>query len=281
MNPGRQRTIAERVSCVGTGLHSGEHAQFTLQPAHEDSGIVFAKRSGGRQQLIPATIASVVSSDHATTLASPEGATVATVEHLLSVLYAFEIDNVRIELEGPELPVLDGSALPFVELVREAGVAPQHAQRSWLVVEEKIRIEEGDCSIEIEPHEGFSCDYRIDFDHPAIGQQRIELPTLDAEVFCRELADARTFATLGEVHALWKAGLAQGGSLANTILLDDSGVLNASGLRRPDEFVRHKALDLLGDLALLGRRVLGRVRVVRGGHALHHALVRRLTPQLT
>jgi len=237
---------------------------------------VFVRRDGGQAPIeIPARPGSVTSTSHATSLGH-DGAGISTVEHLLAALYALGIDNVRIEADGPEIPVMDGSAASFVQLVRSAGVFRQIEPRSVLRIRKPIELVDGERRIRIEPHRCFRISYAVDFVHPAIGRQELEIPRMDSQVFEQELARARTFGFLEEVNALWKRGLARGGSLENTVVLDSHRILNQGGLRWPDEFVRHKVLDLLGDLALIGMPILGHVSVERGGHGLHQALVRKI-----
>jgi UDP-3-O-[3-hydroxymyristoyl] N-acetylglucosamine deacetylase len=273
-----QQTIAEKVSCTGIGLHSGTPASLTLQPARADSGVVFVRTDGDERIEIPARASAVSSTEFATTLGLG-GASVATVEHLLAALYGLGIDNVRIEVDGPEVPVLDGSAAPFVYLLRSAGVFQQRHARRVLEVLRPIQVSDGDRHISIEPARNFDVSYAVDFDHPVIGRQELELHPLDADVFEVEIAPARTFGFLAEVEAMWDAGYARGGSLENTLVLDDQRVMNREGLRFPDEFARHKVLDLIGDLALMGVFIQGHVRVERGGHTLHQRLIRALGDQ--
>ncbi len=268
----RQRTIAERVSCTGVGLHSGAPVRLRLLPAAAGSGIVLVRTDGVEPVEIPASPASVVSTDHATSLGC-NGTAVATVEHLLAALYGLGVDNVRVEVEGPEIPILDGSAASFAFLIRSARIRTQDSPRPLLCVRRRIEIREGQRRIHVEPARRFQVSYAVDFDHCLIGRQELHLPRLDPETFEREIAPARTFGFLREVHALRGAGLARGGSLDNTLVLGATKLLNPSGLRWPDEFVRHKLIDLLGDLSLLGMPIQGHVHVERGGHSLHQKLV--------
>lgn len=286
----QQSTIARRVACSGTGLHSGEEVEIALCPAAAGTGIVFvslgAAEDGGDVE-IPASAAAVLSTARATTLGSSdrirEGdsrdarcAKVATVEHLLATLLALRIDNARIEVRGSEVPAMDGSAAPFVEWVRLAGRERQNARRRELVVLEPFEIRERDRHIRVDPADTLRISYAIDFDHPCIGRQSLEIPSLDERTFEVELAAARTFGFAHEVEALHNAGLARGGSFDNTVVLDEARVLNVEGLRWPDEFVRHKVVDLVGDLALLGASLHAHIQVERGGHRLHHRLVQAL-----
>jgi UDP-3-O-[3-hydroxymyristoyl] N-acetylglucosamine deacetylase len=290
----QQSTVVRRVALCGTGLHSGEEVEIALRPADAGSGIVFVSldTGGGRGDVeIPARAAALVSSARATTLAArrsrqggglPEGdlggesARVSTVEHLLATLYALGIDNARVEVTGSEIPALDGSAAPLLDWVRLAGRETQSAARPAFEIAEPLEIRDGDRWIRIEPAECLRISYAIDFEHPCIGRQRLDISSVDEKTYERELAAARTFGFASEVQALRDAGLALGGSFDNTIVLDETRILNAEGLRWPDEFVRHKIVDLVGDLALLGASLHAHVQVEKGGHRLHHRLVRAL-----
>lgn len=276
----RQKTIAEKVSCAGVGLHSGRPVQLSLHPARANAGIVFARTDLPGAPEIPARPGAVCSTQFATSLARG-GASVGTVEHLLAAAHALGIDNLRVELDGPEVPVMDGSAAAFSSLLRSAGLFPQRASRPKLRIRRPIEVEEGDRRIRVEPAHWLRVSYAVDFQHPAIGRQEFHLERLEARIFERELAGARTFGFLSEVQDLWRAGFARGGSLENAVVLDGQRVVNPGGLRWPDEFVRHKVVDLLGDLALLGLPVLGHVVVERGGHSLHQRLVSQIlrTPE--
>jgi len=273
-----QRTIAEKVSCTGVGLHSGAPTQLTLHPARAGAGVVFVRTDLGAPVEIPARSSEVVSTALATTLGRGEAA-VGTVEHLLAAIYGLGIDNLRIEVDGPELPVMDGSAAPFVYLIRSAGIFEQRDARRVLRVRRKIEVADGDRRISIEPARDFRVTYAVDFDHPAIRRQQLVLGPLSPERFEHEISAARTFGFLREVNALWDAGFARGGSLDNTVVLDDERVVNPEGLRWSDEFVRHKVLDLCGDLALLGVAVCGHVRAERSGHEMHQRLVSAILSQ--
>jgi UDP-3-O-[3-hydroxymyristoyl] N-acetylglucosamine deacetylase len=272
-----QQTLAEKVTCSGKGLHSGANVALTLRPGRANTGVVFVRTDLDGAE-IPAIPSSVRSIYRATTLGRGT-ASVATVEHLLAALYALEVDNVRVELDGPEVPVLDGSAAPFVGLIRQAGLFRQHEARPRLRILERVEVVDGPRRIAVEPCDRFTLHYAIDFAHPAIRRQEICVSSVDAGSFERELAHARTFGFLDEVAALREAGLGLGGDLDNTVVLDADHVINPTGLRLPDEFVRHKAIDLIGDLALLGVALEGRVSVERGGHALHQRLVSAILTQ--
>jgi len=271
----RQQTIAEKVSCTGIGLHGGQPVHLTLLPARAGTGVVFVRTDQGRSIEIPARAGAVRSTRQATTLGKGD-ASVATVEHLLAALYGLGIDNIRIEVDGPELPVMDGSAAPFVYLLRSAGLHPQRDSRPVLRVRKPVEIRRGDRHIRVEPGRGFRVHYAVEFDHPAIRRQELRFDARRASHFDAEIAGARTFGFLDDVSSLRRAGLALGGTLENTVVLDAEGVMNPEGLRWPDEFVRHKILDLFGDLSLLGMPIQGHVHVERGGHALHLDLVHAL-----
>jgi len=249
--------------------------EFTLHPGRIDSGIVFTGQRAEHPIEVAAKPESVVATRHATSLGA-RGLTVGTVEHLLAALYGIGMDNVRIELGGSEIPIMDGSAASFVFLIRAAGIYEQPAPRRCLRIRRPVEVADGLRRIRVEPARSFRVSYAIDFSHPAIGRQSIENLELGEGVFERKLCRARTFGFLHEVQALWRAGLARGGSLDNTVVLDERRVLNPEGLRMPDEFVRHKVLDLLGDLALLGMPIQGHVKAERAGHALHQRLVAEL-----
>ena len=270
-----QKTISEKAICTGVGLHSGVATTVALYPARPGAGIVFVRTDLPNAPEIPARRAALSSTRLATTLARGD-ATVGTVEHLLAAVVALGIDNLRIEVDGPEIPVMDGSAAPFVALLHEAGVFDQGVARRVMRIRRPISLRDGDRSIRVTPAQRLTVSYFVEYPHPAIGKQRVEALPIDAAHFARELARARTFGFLHEVEALWRGGLARGGNLENTVVLDERRVLNASGLRFADEFVRHKALDLVGDLALLGLPLLAHVDVERGGHALHQQLVERI-----
>lgn len=270
-----QNTITEKVSCTGVGLHSGQSVQVSVHPARAGTGIVFVRTDLGEPVEIVARAAQVVSTSFATVLGS-RGVTLSTVEHLLSALYSLGIDNARIEVDGPELPAMDGSAAPFVYLLRSAGLYVQRERRKTLRVTRLMSLSQGQRRISIEPAPYLCASYAVDYEHPGIRRQSLEVSPLTGDRFERDLAAARTFGFLRDAKALWEQGLARGGSLENTVVLDEEGVLNPDGLRFEDEFVRHKLVDLLGDLSLLGFALQGHVRVERGGHALHHQLVRAL-----
>jgi UDP-3-O-[3-hydroxymyristoyl] N-acetylglucosamine deacetylase len=272
-HPFRQRTLKQRASLEGVGLHSGAKVRVTVAPSPADTGIVFERMDLTPRVEIPAIFERVVDTTLNTSLGVGD-VRVGTVEHLLAALVGCGIDNARIEVHGPEVPILDGSAAPFVQLVQEAGIHEQRATRRYLLVSRPVVVQDGDKSARLLPARNFSISYTIDFKHPLISDQRYRVD-LTERAFQREIARARTFGFKRDVERLHKAGLARGGSLENAVVVDDFHILNPEGLRFPDEFVRHKILDAIGDLALLGMPVIGHFEAVKSGHALNYALVRK------
>ncbi len=269
-----QRTLKAAVTCQGVGLHSGERVQMTLRPAPAGSGITFVRTDLEPAVEIPARSEHVVDTTFATTLGK-DGARVGTVEHLLAALSGLGVDNARVELTGPEVPIMDGSAAPFVYLVRAAGIELQKRFKRFLVVRKALEVGEGGKRAQVTPAPQFGVTCTVDFDHPLISDQKLEL-TMSDRVFYREISRARTFGFLRDVESLKRMGLALGGSLENAIVVDDFNILNPEGLRYSDEFVRHKILDIVGDLALCGMPVIGHFTSVKSGHALNQKLLRRL-----
>ncbi len=267
-----QRTVAKKVSCRGVGLHLGRPATLTLAPAPPDAGLSFVRKDLGAE--IPARADLVVDTQLSTTLGLG-GARVATVEHVLAALTGMGIDNCRIEVEGPEVPILDGSAAPFVYLIQEAGVRTQRKGKRFLVVKKPIELRDGDKFVRVEPAAEMSLRFTADFNHPLITDQTFSFVFSD-RVFAREVARARTFCFVRDIERMKAAGLARGGSLDNAIVVDEFSILNPGGLRFPDEFARHKVLDALGDLTLLGMPLIASFTAHKSGHALNQALVRRL-----
>jgi UDP-3-O-[3-hydroxymyristoyl] N-acetylglucosamine deacetylase len=260
-----QRTIRRSISCTGIGLHSGNKVTLSLKPAPADFGIRFRRTDLGGIE-IPATVQHVAGINYATGLSRDAG-TVQTVEHLLSALVSLGIDNVVVELSQPEVPIMDGSAAPFVYLIHEAGVKRQAPPRRYLKVLRPISLSRGDKRIAVYPSEHFKVTYSIAFDHPLLRHQSRTMRVNEGS-FVEEIAPARTFGFLKEVEMLRQQGLALGGSLENAIVIGDTGVLN-NALRFDDEFVRHKILDVIGDMALVGYPIIGHLVAHRGGHRLH------------
>jgi UDP-3-O-[3-hydroxymyristoyl] N-acetylglucosamine deacetylase len=268
----QRKTINAVVGITGIGLHSGIYTKLELHPARAGSGITFVRRDLGGLR-IPALQACITALDYATTVGKDD-VSVGTVEHLLSALVASSITDVDILIDGPEVPIVDGSALPFIHLIDAAGIRELEATVPVLKIHEPIEVVEGDKSIRITPSNRLILRYKIDFAHPGIGKQNFHFD-FDHDNFARKIAPARTFGFLREVEKLRAAGLARGGSVENCIVLDDRGVMNGP-LRFRDEFVRHKILDLLGDLALVGRPIVGEITANRAGHALHSRFVARV-----
>lgn len=259
-----QRTLKTAISCRGVGLHSGRKVTMTLSPAPPDSGIVFRRSDAGAE--IRASWANTVDSPLATVLSNGEGITIGTVEHVMAALGGAEIDNAVVALDGPEVPIMDGSAAPFLFLIECAGIAAQDRARRAIKVLKPVRVAEGGAVVELIPDHGFAMSFAIDFDNPLIRRQNMCV-TFEAGTFKSELSRARTFGLLDDVYRLRAAGLLRGGSLDNAVVVSGAEVLNHGGLRYADEFVRHKLLDAYGDLYLAGGPIIGHFRGVRSGHA--------------
>jgi UDP-3-O-[3-hydroxymyristoyl] N-acetylglucosamine deacetylase len=271
-----QKTLARPLSFTGIGLHRGQPVTVTLYPAAANQGLRFVRTDLPGRPQIPAHFTRVVDTTRATTLGE-NGFTLSTVEHLLGALRGLGVDNAQIQVDGPELPIMDGSAAPFARLFSEVGLRSLPWPRAYLRILHPVELREGDQWMRVTPGEP-RITYTIDFNHPLIRRQRYTVP-LRAESFQSEIAPARTFGFLKEVGYLQTNGLALGGSLENAVVLDDTAVVNPEGLRFPEEFVRHKILDALGDLALLGLPLLGRLEVGRGSHTLHHHFLQLLMGQ--
>jgi UDP-3-O-[3-hydroxymyristoyl] N-acetylglucosamine deacetylase len=267
-----QRTLRHAASCRGVGLHSGNPVAMRLLPAPADTGIAFVRVDLPGRPVIPARAENVVETALATTLGVGQ-ARVGTVEHLLSALAGLGVDNVRVELDGPEVPILDGSAAPFADLISQAGLRTQSVAKRFVIIRKAVRVTDGDKFAQIAPSKSFRIDCTIDFKHPLISDQSFCLEFSEG-TYAREIARARTFGFLRDVEKLKAMGLARGGSLANAIVVDDFSILNPEGLRYADEFVRHKLLDTIGDISLLGMPMLGHLTVFKSGHALNNRLVR-------
>jgi UDP-3-O-[3-hydroxymyristoyl] N-acetylglucosamine deacetylase len=267
-----QRTLRRSISCAGIGLHSGNKVTLSLKPAAADTGIRFRRSDLGGLE-VPATIEHVGGINLATGLAR-DAVRVDTVEHLLAALVSLGVDNAIVELNSPEVPIMDGSAAPFIYLINEAGVKPLPAPRRYLKVLRPISVSRGDKRIALYPSDHFKVTYSISFDHPLLRHQSRTI-RLSEEVFVEEIAPARTFGFLSEVEMMRQQGLALGGSLENAVVIGDTGVLN-NALRFDDEFVRHKILDVIGDMALVGHPIIGHLVAHRGGHALHAAFAARV-----
>ena len=271
-----QHTLAAPVAFSGVGVHSGRSVNVSLSPGAPDSGIIFLRGDvRDRDPRIPALADRVVETRLGTVIGNADHVTVSTIEHLMAVLCALGVDNAVVSVDGPEIPIMDGSCEPFVRLIDSVGRRPQQARRAYVEILEPVMVADGDKRAALRPAEDFQIAFEILFDAAAIGRQRIDL-SVDETAFRDQLADSRTFGFLHEVEALRAAGLARGGSLDNVVVIDDGAVLNPQGLRRRDEFVRHKALDAIGDLYLLGAPLIGRYEGLYAGHALNNALARAL-----
>jgi UDP-3-O-[3-hydroxymyristoyl] N-acetylglucosamine deacetylase len=268
---GYRRTLRHEVGCTGIGLHSGRPVRLRLRPAPAEHGIRFSRTDVGVE--IPATLQYLGGQDHATTLAR-DGVSIGTVEHLLAALGGLGIDDVLVEVDGPEVPVLDGSAAPFVMLLHEAGLRPLAVPRLYIKVLEPVEVVRGGKRVQVLPSDHFEVSYTIGFDHPLLRHQSFSL-RVTPRAFTDAISSARTFGFLREVEMLRKSGLALGGSLENAVVIGETGVLN-NKLRFGDEFVRHKILDAVGDLALLAHPLLGRLEATKAGHALHAAVAQKL-----
>lgn len=268
-----QKTIKSSVEVTGVGLHTGQKSRLRFKPAMPNTGIVFVRfeQPGHPVSFIKVHSDQVVDTRLATTLGSGSFR-ISTVEHSLCAAAALRIDNLIIELDGPEIPIIDGSSIHFLKALQEVGLIEQSMPRQYWVVHQPIRVVSGDKWAEALPYHGLRLTVSIEFDHPAISKQEIDID-INETSFSNELARARTFGFLKDVEYLQSQGLARGGSLDNAIVLDETRVINPGGLRWPDEFVRHKALDALGDLTLLGAPLMGHVRLHKAGHDMLHNLV--------
>ena len=277
-----QTTLAGEVTLSGVGVHGGIDATLTLKPAAADTGIVFIRTFADQApRKVPVSRQSVQATDLATVLGDRSGILVSTVEHALAALSGLGVDNAQIQIDGPEVPILDGSAAPIVAAVDQVGVVELSSRRRYIKVLKPIRVESGASFGELLPYDaGFRLEVEIEFDHSDIGRQRFAA-NLNPSVFRRELSQARTFGFLKDVERLRSAGYARGASLENTVCLGPDGILNPEGLRFEDEFVRHKALDAVGDLALTGLPLFARYRSFRGGHKLNFQVVDALLADRT
>jgi UDP-3-O-[3-hydroxymyristoyl] N-acetylglucosamine deacetylase len=272
-----QTTLKSRVTLTGTGVHSGGEVAAHFLPADADTGIVFhVLDADGNAVEFRALVSEVGATDLCTMLGDPSGRHIATVEHLMAALFGLGIDNLVVEIEGGEVPILDGSAAMFVEAFDQAGIETLPVKRRYIRVVKPVRIESGASWAEFRPYSGTRFEIEIDFESPAIGRQ-LFASDLNPDVFRQDVARSRTFGFMKDVERLWAAGYALGSSLENSVVIGhDNRVINMEGLRYPDEFVRHKTLDAMGDLALAGARFIGCFRSYRGGHRLNAAALRRL-----
>jgi UDP-3-O-[3-hydroxymyristoyl] N-acetylglucosamine deacetylase len=278
MKAGRQTTLRNSATVSGVGVHSGAPATLNMLPAEANTGIVFVRlgQNGRPDREVRADFRAVTATELATVIGDAEGPLCSTAEHVLAALTGLGVDNAIIEIDGPEAPIMDGSAAPFVAAIDQAGVVTLAAPRRFTKVLKPVRVAQGDAYGELRPYShGFRLDVEIEFNHPMIGRQSVGIE-VDPATFRDELARARTFGFMRDVAKLWNAGYALGASFENTLVITDHRVLNPEGLRFADEFVRHKALDAIGDLSLAGAPLLCAYRSVRGGHSLNHAVVSAL-----
>src|SRR5580698_8099104 len=275
---GSQTTLRSHATVAGIGIHSGSPVTVTLHPAEADTGIVFWRTgiAGQRDRELTANFRSVTATEFATVLGDRNGPAISTTEHVLAAIYGLGVDNVVIEVDGPEVPIMDGSAAAFVTAIDQAGLVKLPAPRRCIKVLKPVRVNANGCYGELRPHAyGLRVETEIDFDHPLIGRQTYAVD-VEPNVFRRELARARTFGFMRDVTKLWSAGYALGASFENTVVIAENRILNPEGMRFNDEFVRHKAVDAIGDLALAGAPLIGAYRSVRGGHKLNHAVLSAL-----
>ncbi len=268
----KQRTIAKSVDLVGIGLHKGVPVQMRLEPAEKNSGIIFYRKD--KNVYIPLKPENVVDTTMATVIGK-DGVTISTIEHLMSAVYSYGIDNLLVILDNDEVPIMDGSAIAYCMLLDEAYIRVQNAPKKILKVKRQVRVEDGEKYACLKPSDRFVVDFTIDFDHPVIGRERYRFD-FSQKTFLEEIAKARTFGFLHQVQYLRSRGLALGGSLDNAIVLDERRILNPEGLRYEDEFVRHKILDAIGDLSLLGMPVMGEYEAFASSHNLNHLLTLEL-----
>ena len=267
----KQRTLKRAVEAIGIGLHKGVPVKLRLEPMAEDSGIVFYRSDKG--VTIPLKPDYVVDTKMATVIGN-DGAMVSTIEHLMSAVYAFGIDNLRIIVDNDEVPIMDGSAVSFVMMIEEAGIKELEAPKKFIRITKEVEIKDGSKYVKLKPSEKINFDFEINFDHPVIGNQKYTF-NFSTKNYIEEISRARTFGFLKEVQYLRSIGLALGGSLENAIVLDDKKILNDS-LRFEDEFVRHKILDAIGDMSLLGNNFIGNYEAKASGHHLNHLLTKKL-----
>ncbi len=269
-----QRTIRKPVECTGIGLHTGKKVNLRINPAPPDHGIVFVRVDLSDKIQIKAVMENVIDTTLATTIGK-NGAVISTIEHLMAALAGLGIDNAIVELDSPEVPIMDGSAAPFVYLLKTVGTEKQNKFKKFIVVKKPFRVVDEDKAVAFLPSSELEISYTIDFDHPLLSDQAYAMEFSDV-VFEREISRARTFGFLKDVETLQRNGFARGGSLDNAVVIDDFRVLNEEGLRFPDEFVRHKVLDSIGDLSLIGCPMIAHFVAHKSGHTLNHRLIKKV-----
>jgi UDP-3-O-[3-hydroxymyristoyl] N-acetylglucosamine deacetylase len=278
MKGAKQTTLRDQVAVSGIGVHSGEPVTLTLLPGDDDTGIVFQRvaSDGSLIREVRADVRAVTATEFATVLGDAKGPLCSTAEHLLAALRGLNVDNVVVEIDGPEVPIMDGSAAPFLDALDQAGLTSRALPRRYIEVIKPVRVTRDRSFGELRPYaHGFRVEAQIDFDHPLIGAQALALD-IDPKTFRHEIARARTFGFMKDVAKLWSAGYALGASFDNTLVISEDRVLNPEGLRYEDEFVRHKVLDAIGDLALAGLPLIAAYKTIRGGHKLNHAVLSAL-----
>jgi UDP-3-O-[3-hydroxymyristoyl] N-acetylglucosamine deacetylase len=278
MKQSQQTTLRAAVTLIGTGVHSGDEVKMILHPAEANHGIAFLRTGlpGGLDRLIDARHLAVTATELCTVIGDRDTGAVATIEHLMAALAGLGIDNVLVEIDGPEVPILDGSSAPYIDAIDQVGITVQGVSRRYIKVLKPVRVTQGRAFAELLPNErAFRLDVEIDFPTPVIGRQR-KAVDLSPSVFRREISRARTFGFMRDVEKLWSAGFALGASLENTVAIGDDGIMNPEGLRYADEFVRHKLLDAIGDLSLAGLPLLGTYRSYCGGHRMNFSVLEAL-----
>lgn len=275
----KQRTLMKSISMTGVGLHSGERVALTLYPAPENSGITFRRNDllGEQSESFRLNPYLIQDTRLSSTIITDKKVRVGTIEHIMSALAAYGIDNVHIELNAPEIPIMDGSSLPFIYLLEDAKVIDQNAEKRFLRIKKPVRVEEGDKWVQFLPYEGFKVKLTIEFDHPVFNQSETTFE-IDFAIssYIEEISRARTFGFMQEVEMMRSNGLGLGGNLNNAVVIDDDDVLNPEGLRYPNEFVRHKILDAIGDLYILGSPIIGAFEGHKSGHAINNQLLREI-----
>ena len=274
-----QRTLANNINVTGVGLHSGERVHLGLYPAVANSGIMFRRTDieGEQSRIIRLTPDLINDTRLSSTVVTNDGIRIGTIEHIMSAFAAYGIDNILVELNAPEIPIMDGSSLPFIYLLQDAGVIDQNAEKRFLRIKKAVTLQEGDKWVKFTPYDGFQVTLTIDFDHPVFNRsnQTFQID-FASQSYIDEISRARTFGFMQEVELMRSHNLGLGGNLSNAIVIDDLDVLNQEGLRYPDEFVRHKILDAIGDLYILGHPIIGAFAGHKSGHAINNALLRKL-----
>jgi len=270
----KQRTLMNEVGCTGIGLHTGEKVKINLRPAPANSGIKFVRTDLKGRPEVEVRFDNVFDTTLATTIGT-NGCKVSTIEHLMAAFFGLGIDNAVVELDGPEVPIMDGSAAPFVFLIKSGDVREQKSPKQFIVIKKRFKVDDGNRSVCIYPSKELKITYMIDFQHPLFRNQEYEL-TFSGRDFVREISTARTFGFMKDVETLKKNGFARGGSLDNAVVIDDFRIINEDGLRFDDEFVRHKILDFIGDISIVGSPIIGHFVVKKSGHFLNQHMLRKL-----